>query len=303
MKKHLTLIFCFMILSNILWSFEKSVADSTTSAATIKSSAQQIEGKIKDTEVSAEIGSLSKTSLSAKLSYYGSDLEAPFEEYAPNKQGYNTDSKTILMGDLMGRYRIDKTTSVTLGVGVSLKAPFANAQDPEANDPNMAYNWANESDSISGYGYTSLKHYTNKYDSQKVGKLLKWGAGYKGKFKQVLNAPWSLALKMDVANYFFKDSYVPGDKKTTQYYINLTPTLEYQLSKSYSLKTDLKFGYTNYREDTNLFDFEKNFIEQTIGVAVSFTPTTYLYTYLQLFPEDYRFDNTILATSLTVSVF
>ena len=261
--------------------------------------------KIDDNEIRSEMGSMSRFSLSSRLSYYGGALDDPFGAEQPNPQSYDTSGKTSMSGTFSLRYRINKMSSVTISTGLYLQTPFAHPDKFDLSSPSIGYNFTNKFKKVLGRGYVSLKYYTDEYSHDISDKRFKLSTGYKVKVKNIIFQGLRLGLSFNTAIYSYGHSYRPGVDKynSTLYYFNVSPSVEYKINRMFTVKTSFTIGRTNYRRFDSKTKYENNLLEQSIGLGTGFTREIYLYTYIKTYPTNYRIDTAIFGMSLNFSVF
>jgi hypothetical protein len=295
-----TICACILLIALISLTTAYGAA-TTTSQATIKGKGGSSH-LIKNSELRANIGSMSKLSLSANLKYSGASIEDPFGEERPNPNGWGGDWSTRLSGSFSGRYRVNKMQSVTTGVGVSATKPFHGMDNGEWKNPFIRYSYAQRFSYLSGYLSTGLTKYTQSSD-KRLGKNMNAYAGYTVKWTRIMQTGLTLGMKVDGSATAFNRGYIRSiDRKTSDYYFNVVPMVEYRFSPMFTFKTDLSLGYSHYRHFEQRSKFNRNKLYQRFGLGTAFTPEVYLYTYLSTYPENYRSDATTLSMSLTMSI-
>ncbi len=261
--------------------------------------------EVTDPEIRSDMGSMSKWSLSSNISYDGSTLDDILGDTRPNANVPSRPYSTYMSGSLKGRYRIDKMSSITAGTGFSVEKPFQDeAGELEFQNPNISYGLVHKNGPWLGSFFSSLDIYTTDYDTNRRQRKFRMNVGYTIKYKNIANSNFTVGMMFYGAKYFFNRDYQEGDySKNTDLYMKVKPKLQYRISKMFSLSTEISFPVAVYRQDVAHMTFHSSSIYQKIGLGTSFTPEVYLYTYLNLYPENYRFDNTYYGLSLTMSLF
>jgi hypothetical protein len=261
--------------------------------------------KITDPEIRSEIGSMSKWSISSNISYAGSTLDDPLGEWRPNANVPSRPYTTYMSGSIRGRYRINKMSSITLGSGFNVEKPFQDtAGDLEFKNPNISYSLAHKNGKLVGSLFSGLDIYTTDYDKERRQRKARMNVGYTLKYKRIAGSKFTAGVMLYGSKYFFSRDYQVGDySKSTDIYVKIKPKLQYRINKRFSLSTEFNFPAAIYRQNVSHLTFHSSSVYQKIGLGTSFTPEIYLYTYLNLYPDNYRFDNTYYGLSLTMSLF
>ena len=295
-------------------SDETAVTTSSESPAPSNSTSseqQDQEGEVTNAKLRAEMGSKSRFSLSADLSYAGSSLRKPFDDNQPNPDNDPTQSPTRIAGDVSVRYRIDSASSITAGTGIGIVRPFTTPLKKytvEVSDPFLAYNYARKVGGITRVNKLQSSVMTSEYyTGQNIFASL--DASDVSLIGGIGGTDLSVGLALSAGMYFydgFEESR--GPKGATSYQVGFAPFAEYQLNDTFMLRSVVGFYYRNLVTE-NLFTLVPNRVYQTLGLGIAFTPEIYLYTYVRHHPGDvskgyvYWSKSASLSSYLTFSVF
>ena len=171
----------FVTLPLMAYASKTTTAVTSTGKIKSKPTAKHL---IKNSELRAWIGSMSKLSVSTNLKYSGASLEDPFGKERPNPNGWGGDWSTRLSGSVSGRYRINKMQSLTTGFGLSARKPFHGMEQAEWKNPFLGHSFAQRFTYLSGYFSTSVTKYSQLND-KRLGKNLNLYAGYTLKWTRI----------------------------------------------------------------------------------------------------------------------
>lgn len=315
MKK--TLVLAVLAATSMAFSAVHAEEAQSPTEATNKSSVSQAElqkqkkdevnADIQNKKMLAELGSKSKNSMSLSLSYNGGSLSKPFGKDRPNFSGEDSKVKAALGGSISYRRRLDKKSSLSLGVGVSVLQPFHPAdksagQDKytdkiDVSDPGISYSVSGKAGSLMmvnevgasvitaqderNIGLTSQIYYSNTL----LGNLGKSG--------------WQLGLASQIYTSTFdtktgrNDVEIAGQDVTpyqTDLGVEFYPFLEYSFNDTYNFRTVFRQAlFAHKRNLGNLSHMVRRSGSQSVGVGISVTRDVFLYPNFQFSTENLSF--------------
>jgi len=258
----------------------------------------------------AEAGSKSKYSLSTSLGYSGGSIKDPLNAVRPNIVG-EVGSKDFadLGGSVSGRYRLDSTSNLSAGVGITWVAPLE-TEKPEGLETNRV-------DASEPYlGYTKVKAWSNGVQSVLGATLTVYtdsfyrDLGYQTGMSFSANNVYeigesgvSLGVLGSVGFRTFDKVGSAVYSRQSDYSGGIYPFLEYVINDTFNLRTISGVWVYQHRRSEEDLTFSKNVIYQSVGVGISVTRDIFLYPNVQFIPEDIRDDRTNVAMSASINLF
>ena len=260
----------------------------------------------KNNRMRALEGAQSPWSLQAQLSYSGSTIQTPFDEFAPNPGGDNPPPVVKLSGLIQTRYRFDETRSFGAGAGITTETPFQKPTNTTVSDPTFDYamssNWGGAHNRVD----LTATVYTNNYETKYLyayGLTLADDLLY-----QVGESGLTFGLSSLIYGNAFRGETVDGvDVRAVQtdYGLGLYPLAEYQMTKKLNLRSVVGFQYEHVRDMAALSLREKR-IYQTLGLGVSITENFFTYFFALFYPSPLngiRNEETSVGFSAIINVF
>jgi hypothetical protein len=278
-------------------------------------------------KLKAELGSMSKFSMSGSIGYTGASIKAPFGDERPNPNGLPGNYATYFSGSVSARYRLDKFRSITAGVsflkylpstytysigGVTTPRPTKD----EISNPSISYN-----EVLKGDGYVQTKSYSiTKYTKEStLDTGWSWDLSYSTAFywSNVKGTNFTLGFSFSAYHELFNreiyDDY-KGQFSTgvDDYGFGIYPFAEYQLTDRVSLRTVVGQAWYHDVGNANWNNFKRLKLYQTFGVGIAITDLIYMYNYVKFYPvlninkntEADSFNNTAYwAVSVTFNLF
>lgn len=255
---------------------------------------------ITDSKLKADSGSLSKYSLKFSLSYFGPPIGDLENKNQPNPDGSIGNFATALSGSISGRYRFDSKSTMSLGTGVKVIAPFHGAERTDVSTPFVSYDRSSRLGDVQtrhsvGASIVTIPEYR---DVGQVGTLnldgsLVYNIGASG---------FAVGLDYGPSLFLYERDYEKSDRKASRYYIGVYPQIKYNVSDKLNVYTSLAIGYQNLRSIENEFELQNRTITGRLGMGWAFTRTIYFAPYLNFYPDDLRADNTTISFSTVFSI-
>lgn len=265
----------------------------------IKSNVTQ-EFQITNPELRAQDGSRSKYSLKVTLAYTGPPIGTPLEPMRPNPDNSPGDYRTRMSGSVGLRYRLP-VGALNFGAGVRMFTPFHGVEEFDAQDPFVSYDRSRRvgqwqmRQSVSGSATT-----TDNYVRRGQVASASYSASVKyGLVDWPLSFGWSSGLSV----FGFQRSYRSGDGNVGNYFLNLSPGLEYQLLPSFNINASIYQGFTNLRKSDNWVDWDVRSLTGRLGLGISITREIYLRPYLDFYPQAFNWKTTTASFSTVFSIF
>lgn len=314
MKRIVSLFLSTTVLSIMASAQSSSVTlpsgetTTTTSAGESRSSLSEIIGikkfeennEITDAKIKADAGSLSQFSMKFNLSYYGPILADVSEKDQPNPDASNGPHETSISGSLGGRYRIDKTSTISLGSGLKLIHPFHGMDRTDLNNPYVSYDMTKKISGIQmrnsfGASYVTIPNYTDvgEYGSLNYDLSLSYDIGASG---------WAASLDSSIGYYLYKRDYVASDKKASGGNVAVYPGFKYNVSDKLNINTSTSISFWNPRSLPNHTALLNTVVSQRLGVGYAYTRDIYVAPYLNFFPDRLSADRTTFNISTSFSV-
>ena len=285
-----------------------------------------IDNKITDARMRAELGSKSKWSFKSRVNYTGGSVEGPFDKVSPNLRRRNQmDTISSLSGDVGINYRLTPSDSLGVGTGIMIVDPlhgnFSGTVADKRNSRDVSESRYQISSPFMEWkkGYvasdtmviTNIK-YSQSTDSDDVNLMKCFGKAFvfNQANKNIGTSPWSIgAMTMMMKSFYSGEIADPKLIKAQQrgilrrgdYSLGIAPFLQYNMSDRYSLRTEFNyFSFVKFENSNELYQ-EEPF--QSLGLGISITRDIYLFPNVQLAAKDIRADRTNVALSATVNLF
>lgn len=312
-----SLILAGSLVSSFAHAEENTEATQTANSSSVKvtdvqkkdEQVKDIDSEITNAKMRAEMGSKSKWSVKADLTYTGGTAEKAFAAERPNiGASTNTDVKTSLGGTVAVAYRATERDSLRFGTGVSLSTPFQNTLDDAKNsdgarkssisNPYLEWSRGFKTGSVQNAFDMSWTQFTQPVYTDVYNLVGSLDVNHTLMF-DIANSNWQPGLNIDL-NYSFYKKTNDGDN---DYSVGLYPMVEYAFNDRYSFRTVFRpfiFDHTRSEKATTL---EREVYTQSMGLGIAITRDIYLYPNVQFAPEHLSKDNTNVALSSTLNIF
>jgi hypothetical protein len=278
-----------------------SVNSSTTSTTEVLGNKKFAEDKdITDSKIKADSGSLSKYSLKFSLSYMGPPMGNLESSKQPNIDGSIGNYSTALSGSMSGRYRFDSKSTMSLGTGLKVIAPFHGAERTDISTPFVSYDRSSRLGEVQTRNSVGASLVTTP-EYRDVGQVatlnldgsLVYNFGTSG-----------LAVGLDYGPslFLYEREYENSDRTASRYYIGLYPQIKYNFSDKLNAYTSLAFAYQNLRAVENEFQLQNRTVSGRVGLGWAFTRTVYFAPYLSFYPDQLKTENTTISFSTVFSI-
>jgi hypothetical protein len=280
-----------------------------------------VDDMITNNNLRALSGSVSRWSIASQFNYNGGTISDPLAQDRPNvSAGSGVTDKSDLDGSISVKYNINTKNSLLAGFGIRWIAPLTTGGPSnydgtrfDAMNPYITYQyvykwlgvqsvlqaqfmqWTQSDQTALGYGQQLNIDQENMYDIGKTNISVGVSAAVQ---YQWFNKSGSYG---DPGS----DSYV-GNVQTvqSQYLIQLSPEIEYQLTEKVNLRTLVSlWTYEHYVATSNPFSFVHDAIYQSIGVGYSVTRDIFLYPNIQFLPGQIMASETNVGLTATVNLF
>lgn len=227
-------------------------------------------------------GSKSPWSFQLNLSYYGSSIDHPLSENAPNPGNEVPAPLVYTTGTIAGRYRLDKTTTIGVGIGVTAYKPFQGFKDPSAANPYADIAKSYRIGPFKGRGDFQLGFYTDNQYSTLDGYI--FGPTLTNEIYYTSDFGLTSGLFLEFDYNFFKsnDSGQYPTNQQTEWDIYTDPYFEYSLSKKVNLRSVIGIGSLHNNNQPGSWALFHPKIYQTFGVGFAALEAWYIYTYVKV---------------------
>jgi hypothetical protein len=289
-------------------------------------------------QLRAQVGSLSKYSISTSFSYNGGSLEKPFDAFRPNLSGSNQSLTTLesLSGSVGVKYRVSPTGSITLSGGVRMLTPFhAEYTAPDStsqqifdqqhghfdlNTPTVTYTQIFRWHDIQNISSASVSYTTDGY-SRNIGYV---GSGSISQTVayEVGTSGVTLLLSGSFAAYALNkgpdavigvvgpnNQNIPPNNPVfagpyqSLYQFDFGPAVEYQISRRFSVRTGIGVTLEHTRAMSNFSTFRQDLIWQGAGLGIMVMRDVYLYPNVSFVPFDFAANRTNVGLSTNINIF
>ncbi len=255
---------------------------------------------ITDKKLQADEGSLTRYSLKFGLSYAGPGLGDLSNKNQPNPDGVTSANETKISGSIGGRYRINGTSTVSVGTGISAIHPMHGWERTDVNNPYISYDRSSRWNDLQMRNIFSASAITNP-EYRKIGEIA--SASYE------INSVYNLGLSRFAAGldskfeyFFYERNYQKSDRLAAQNYISFYPNMKYQISDKLNLNTSLAVLFYNPRKLDNRYALWNRTLTQRIGLGYSYKRDVYLSPFVTIYPQNLKPKNTTFNLAATFSV-
>jgi len=322
--KKIALIIAMGLGLNAQAQTSTDAANTTAPASTVKASdvtpaaANDIDNEITNAKLRASsVGSKSKLSLKADISYNGGNFETPFGEKRPNYAGApGTVKSSSISGTIGAAYRLTDRDVMRFGTGVSLQTPFqdhasdltnSNGRKTDASNPYLDYSHAVRVGNAQNIFDTSVTMFTqdayvnglNMIGTLDANHTIAW------EFK---STKWSPGINSDINYTFYKvgatdaDTITNSENGFTDLTVAFFPYVEYAFTEKLSFRTVFRFlTFDHYRSD-NSTTFGREKYTQSVGIGIAATRDIYFYPNIQWAPEATIQDKTNIGLSASINL-
>jgi hypothetical protein len=285
---------------------EATTTSASTSKTKVKKKAGDIDEEITNAKMRAEMGSKSKWSFSSSLSYSGGPIEQIQSKNRPNLDNDPIAPVTTLGGDVGVRYRVDKRSSISAGVGISAIQPFHAPQKDvpgvkgghktyfdkfQVDDPYASYTYAKKFGQVQtvlsgtlGFGTSQQSQDSNYVVGGNAAANMKWTP--KGS-----NLTLGLLLSATKNVYSSRVKTPKGFANYTDWTAGVYPIAEYAFTDSVIART--VFWGMRYRnlQDDDTFTLTRLSQGQSVGLGFAVTRDIFLYPNMQFYWADVSASN------------
>jgi hypothetical protein len=293
---------------------------------------KNIDQEITNARMRATLGSKSKWSIKASMSYSGGTVIRPAAEVRPDYQNSSDPSRDkpslSSFGASVGvKYSLSERQSLTVGTGLTLNNPFhgdltrSQMVDPrsqfsdktinrtEVQNPYVDYTYAGKLGSdLQMYASTRYTVYTSDVMKNKLNGFgsLSTSVTLMGDFG---TSGWSGGLTSGVSlSQWNGEPQVDAYKGTqSDFDFYLIPFTEYAFNDRYSFRTVFGWLAVEHLKDgpagTDRAAVSASVPYQSMGVGISMTRDIYLYPNVQFTPFDIRAERTNVALSANINIF
>lgn len=299
--------------------------ESSVQATDVKPAEKEKEA-INNARMAAEAGSKSKLSMKLTLGYNGGSLEKPLDRLRPNYRGVPGQLQATTMGGSVAMaYRLDSSSSLRFGTGVSMRTPFHNSITELTNNksetsktnifnvsnPYLEYNRTFKSGNFIHSPSVTYTQATDSHYTDTMGLNASVSASWTS-LLDMSGSNWQPGVAVSAGYSFYADTsptflvtrknpntnveeLVPEQRDSLG--LGIYPFLEYVISDTYSFRT--VFGYFNYAMYRGSDDIETESPYQSVGIGIAPREGLYIYPNLQFRPDNVRADMTNIAVSVT----
>lgn len=290
-----------------------------------KEKSADIDNKITDARMRAELGSKSKWSLKSRLNYSGGTVAEPFSKMTTNlRRTGQLESMSSISGDLGVNYRLSPSDSLGFGTGLTMVAPLQGLSDSvedhrHGRDGNQAryqltspyVDWKKGYRVLDTMMMTSVRYvHATERDSVDLMKVFGRAMVHQQIMQNFGASKWTVGVGGFMAKMFYSAEIDDpkltrakqmGKLQRTDYVLGAMPFVQYTFNDRYSTRTE--FGYFSFTkvEGSEAFEHEDPF--QSIGVGISITRDIYLFPNVQFAVKELRADRTNVGMNANINLF
>lgn len=264
---------------------------------------EKIEDEIRNKRLKTLDGSKSPFSGQFQLGYSGASIQKPWSDEVPNPGNEQPVPLATLSGNVSARYRIDPRTSVGIGTGLLVYAPFQRFERASVSDPYVDFGRSYKLGPIQGRGSASVSYYTNAQSRNDFG--YRWGFGASN--EAFYEFPFGLLTGLSLQANFntFADGNFPKGIADPQPELsfNVAPYLEYRLNDTLNLRSVTGFQFYRFKGETGGFKLTRIPVYQTVGLGIAATDSIFFYPYIRYFFAKLNTADTTFGFSAIINLF
>ncbi|MCB0366137.1 MAG: hypothetical protein H6624_15425 [Bdellovibrionaceae bacterium] len=250
-------------------------------------------GGITNSKMKAMAGSESRYSFKMNLKYLGSSIKDPGKSNRPNPDNSLVIPKTELQGSVSGVYRIDKSTTLAAGTGITFVEPEKNLEQSEMATPYLTY-----SHSFSKYG---MEHNSSAKYSYYTGRTRDSGRDMHLTLshyfaKKVGDSRLTIGADVGIGG----STFTVSDTDDLDWGWGLSPFAEYMIKDGFTATVVVVTGGSHYRLRDKI---ESDTILAELGVGIAATEKIYVNPVIAMYPEDPNLDTTTFSVNTIVNAF
>lgn len=227
-------------------------------------------------------GSKSPVSLQFNLTYSGSSINHPFASDAPNPGGQIPPPLVSVSGTFSGRYRLDPSTTMGAGLGITSYTPLQGPKDTSVANPYGDIAHSFKLGPVKNRADFQILFNTDKQTYKDLGYRVGLTALDEAFYEFSFGFTAGFLLEFDY-NFFSDDPQysVPGiPENQTQWDIITDPYFEYAINDTFNLRSVIGIQSLNNRDMHSDFAFYHPKIYQSFGVGTQVAKPFFLYTYV-----------------------
>jgi hypothetical protein len=227
-------------------------------------------------------GSKSPFSLQFNLTYNGSTINHPFAKEVPNPELSVPPPLVSLSGTFSGRYRLDPSTTVGVGAGITTYQPFQGPKNTSVANPytDLAHSW--KLGVIKNRADFQVLFNTDQQTFSDLGYRVGFTALNEAFYEFSFGLTAGLLLEVDY-NIFSGDPKYAAlsiEQNQTQWDFIADPYFEYALNDTFNLRSVIGLQSLNNRDRSGDFDLDHPPVYQSFGVGTQIAKPFFLYTYV-----------------------
>ena len=275
---------------------EEDANKSTAKLPTSDAPEGDIDTEIRNNRLRAILGAKSRWSSSISTTYNGGSIQSPLNEKRPRLQNGDLNLNDVSLSvEARGRYRINKNTSLSAGIGLNQRQPFhssiessENAGDNfSLNNPFIAAEAGFKAGIFQNRATLTYTHGTSdQFENDQIFGRVSGTYSFMHLFKEV---PLTLGMATSVTH-----NLLEGDSTFFKHLLGVYPFLEYAITENVDFRT--VFGYFNYlyldEEGGQNRSWIRDVHYQSVGIGVTVNRDLWIYPNFQLTPEALSFAST-----------
>lgn len=297
----------FVILSfTQVWA-QQSTSTPSTSSAPMNQFREVIKQKeiadpliITDKKLQADEGALSKYSLKFGLSYSGPGIGDLSNKNQPNPDGVVSTNQTKISGSIGARYRLDGTSTVSVGTGVAAIHPMHGWERTDVSSPYISYDKSSRYNDLQIRNIFGVSHITTP-EFRKIGEYA--GASYDlNLVHNIGTSKFAAGFDTKLDYYFYSRSYRRSDGRANQHVVSFFPNLKYQISDKLNVNSSLAVMFYNPRQLDDRWALWNRTLTQRLGMGYSYRRHIYFSPYVTVYPKNLKPANSTFNLAATFSV-
>ena len=283
---------------------------------------------ITDPKLRAELGSMARYSGKFNFAYYGPILGDMSNAYQPNPDGSLTHNPTMVRGNMAIRYRLNATSALNFGTGITEVTPFHSGSRTDISTPFVSYDNAFRAGpwQLRASLHSSITTTPELRASGEIGALTVFSSAY----RNLSSSRWLVGVDVALWSFFYGRGYRgphplppgtvatsrvggqkrrdavdgndPGDGNAAQLNLNIYPTIKYRLSDKLGAYNTFVIEYFEPRSVNGRFRLKDKTFAERVGVEYSFTKDIYFSPYFTFYPQSLSLATTTINFTTVFSV-
>ncbi|MCB0407185.1 MAG: hypothetical protein KDD34_03210 [Bdellovibrionales bacterium] len=252
--------------------------------------------EVSNSKVKAMTGSESKFSLQGEFNYSGASIKKPFGNERPNPEHNLVAPETELEGNLGVAYRINRSTTLGVGSGLTFVAPTNEGLNKaEVTTPYMKLAKTYKAFGAEQVTTAKFRYYTGR--DRDVGRDTAYSLLHYLAY-QVGQSRWTVGADLGATYWTHLSDAKKGDY---EYGWGATPFVEYKINDRFALTNSITFGGTHY-QGTRADKLRSDQIYGDLGVNISLMEGVVVTPQIEYYTADLKPETSTVGVAAIISL-